>query len=360
MARLQKIEEQGKLRIGRYPYTYVRTTVMKSLLFKKEYYHKLLKMSFSEIAKFLQESHYSREINELATQHSGADLLELALNRNLAESFKKLLRISSDELDIMIREYLVRRDIEDLKTIVRGKFTGADEKLIENSLIGAGTLSKEHLISLLKKETIGDVLKSNGLVDFNVLRAALNDFSEKKNLSSIENALDRYYYSRLIQFSRSLPEAGNSFRNFISRETEILNILTLLRLKKAGVNKNVIKDFLIMTGNKATDARTEKMADASDVEDVARFLRRSEYREIVAKGMEEYKEKNSLIKLETELYKFLLRQSTLFLHKHPLSVDVILGYMFAKELEVRNLKLIIKGKQLGLKEDFIEGQLVLE
>jgi len=54
----------------------------------------------------------------------------------------------------------------------------------------------------------------------------------------------------------------------------------------------------------------------------------------------------------------LLKQSILLLHQHPLSVDVILGYMFAKDIEVRNLKIIVKGKQLGLSEEFIESQLV--
>src|SRR3989338_10216022 len=116
-----------KLKLGFYPYTYVRTSVMKSLLFKKEDYHKMLKMGFNEIAKFFQESHYQKEINELAREHSGADLLELALNKNLAASFKKLIRISSYELGLLISEYIKRKDIEDIKTILRGKFTNTSE-----------------------------------------------------------------------------------------------------------------------------------------------------------------------------------------------------------------------------------------
>ena len=79
-----------KIKLRRYPYTYVRTVVMRSLLFKKEDYHKMVKMGFSEIARFLQESNYKKEINALASEYSGADLLELALNKNLCESFKKI------------------------------------------------------------------------------------------------------------------------------------------------------------------------------------------------------------------------------------------------------------------------------
>src|SRR3989338_2280227 len=91
-----------KIKLGRYPYTYARTAVMKSLLFRESDYHKMLKTGFDEIAKFMQESNYKKEISELAAKHSGADLLESALNKNLANTFKKLIRISPNELGAII------------------------------------------------------------------------------------------------------------------------------------------------------------------------------------------------------------------------------------------------------------------
>ena len=143
--------ETKKLELGFYPYTYVRASVMRSLLFRKDDYQRMLKMGFNEIAKFLQESHYRNEINRLATEYSGSDLLELALNRNLADSFKKLISISHPNLRILINEYIKRKDIDDIKTVLRGKLTGANEKQILASITSAGTLSYDFLISLLKK-----------------------------------------------------------------------------------------------------------------------------------------------------------------------------------------------------------------
>ena len=193
MLRLKKpLQKQKKLKFGTYPYTYVRTAVMKSLLFKKEDYHKMLKMDFNEIAKFLQDSNYKKNIDELATAYSGADLLELALNRNLAESFKKLIRISPYEIGLLIKEYAVRKDIDDIKTILRGKFTNTDERTIMNSITAAGTLSHDFLVSLLKKDSIEEILKSNKIVDFALLKEGLKDLSEKNSLASIENLFDRY------------------------------------------------------------------------------------------------------------------------------------------------------------------------
>ena len=358
MLKLEEPQKLKKIRLGFYPYTYVRTTVMKSLLFKKEDYHKMLKMGFSEIAKFLQDSHYKKEINALATEYSGADLLELALNKNLSESFKKLMRISPYELCLLIKEYIKRKDIEDIKTILRGKFTNADEKFILRSITAAGTLSYDFLASLLKKESIEDVLKHNALVDFSFLKTGLKDLKEKNNLISIENALDKFYYNNLIQFSGTLPKEGALFKDFLLKEVEILNILTLLRLKKAKFGKEVVKNFLILSGDRVRDSKILSLANIEDFDNFSRVLQKTEYKNVIAKGFEEFKKNGSLIALETELYKYLLNRSTLFMHQHPLSIDVILGYMFAKDIEVRNLRIIVKGKQLGLNEDFIESQLV--
>ena len=344
-----------KMEFGKYPYTYARTAVMKSLLFKKQDYEKMLKMGFNEIAKFLQDSNYKNEISELAKDYSGSDLLELALNKNLSASFKKLIRISSKELGILIREYAKRKDIEDIKTIIRGRFTDADEKSILNSITAAGTLSLEHLKQLIGSESIEAVLKNNKIVDYSLLDNGLNYLKEKNSLAMVENALDRYYYNHLIEFSKTLPKESNLFRNFLVKEVEILDMLTLLRLKKSKVGD--ARSFII-TARGLINPKIIRMAGIDDLDTLIKALEDTCYKDAINKGIEDFRNTQSLITLETELHKDLLRQSALLLHQHPLTIDVILGFMLAKDVEIRNLRILIKGKQLGLEEDFIGRQLV--
>ena len=114
-----------------YPYTYVRVLTMKAKLLTRDDYNKLLKMGFSEIAKFLQDSEYKKEINEFASELKGADLLEAALNKNLVASFNKLWRISPDELDLLINAYVRRYDFFNIKTIIRGRFAKMENNEIK-------------------------------------------------------------------------------------------------------------------------------------------------------------------------------------------------------------------------------------
>ena len=115
-----------------------------------------------------------------------------------------------------------------------------------------------------------------------------------------------------------------------------------------------------MSGDKAEDAKIMQFAATDDLEQLSKAFNVKEYADIIPKGLEEFNKTSSLITLEIGLYKHLLKRSILFMHQHPLSIDVILGYMFAKDIEIRNLKLLVKGKQLGLSEQFIESQLIYE
>lgn len=355
-----QVEEskKKKIKLGFYPYTFVRSIAMKALLLKKEDYHKLMKMSLNEITKFLQDSNYKKEINELANKHSGIHLIELALNKNMATSFDKLRKISPDELNLLINQYTKRKDIEDFKTILRGKFTQTPTDQIKESLIGAGTLRLDYLYKLAEME-LKDVLANLKIVEFKSLEEAYKDFSENKSLTALESALDNDYYNKMLEFITTLPSQGKLFSEFLEQEIETLNILNIVRLKREKIDNKDIKKYLFFFEDPAKNKKINKLLVIDNLKELISSIEKKGLSEIVKKGLEEFEKNDSLIELEIGLYKHLLKKSVLLMHENMLSIDVILGYMFAKEIEVRNLRLLVRGKQLGLEEDFIEKQLIV-
>src|SRR3989344_7269205 len=189
------IEIMGKIRLGIYPYTYARISAMKSKLIRKEDYQKILKMKQNEIAKYLQETEYKKEIDEMAILHKGIEKIEMGLNRNLSRAFLKLKRISDGNLRLLVDAYLRRKDVENLKTIFRGKYTKTKNEEIQSMLIPAGSLNENVLNSLIKKESIEEIVKAIKLID---LSEAYEHFRKTNNLFEIENALDRHYYEEII------------------------------------------------------------------------------------------------------------------------------------------------------------------
>jgi V/A-type H+-transporting ATPase subunit C len=73
-------------------YVNARVRARRAKLFSDEDYRKLVRMGPGEIARFMEETEYESEINALGSRHDGVDLIEYALNRNLAKHFDDLLR----------------------------------------------------------------------------------------------------------------------------------------------------------------------------------------------------------------------------------------------------------------------------
>lgn len=348
-----------KLRLGFYPYTYVRAQVMRSLLIKKEDYHKLLKMSLNGIIKFLQESVYKDEINKLAGDYSGVELIELALNENLVNSFNKLRKISPDVLKEIVDIYSKRWDIENIKLVLRAKYTKADKNTVIKYVQAAGTLEQDFFVELFEMGSIEEILKNIKIVPFNHLKDAFDKFQKENTLISIETALDKYYYEEVLRFAKDLPDDGKMFRETLKTEIEIKNIMTLLQLYREKMDKVQIKEHMVSVGARVQDSGITHLAEAGSLDELFERLEKTRYGSLLKEGIEKLKKENTLIDIEIALYNHLLKKSILMLHQYPIFIDAIPAYMLAKEIEIKNLTLLTKGKELGLEEDFIEKQLVM-
>src|SRR3989344_7295127 len=91
-----------RLTEGHHPYAATRAKVMKSLLIERNDYDKLLKMSLPEIAVFLQNTQYKEEFNQLGVNFQDIELVERALNLNMANMSKKMQKIISTTIELKI------------------------------------------------------------------------------------------------------------------------------------------------------------------------------------------------------------------------------------------------------------------
>jgi len=88
---------------------------MKTKLVPAEMYARMMSMDMSEIARYLEETQYKDEIDALSKDYSGVELIEHATFANMANTFRKLERVSIDEPSFLILEYLRRWDVWNIK-----------------------------------------------------------------------------------------------------------------------------------------------------------------------------------------------------------------------------------------------------
>ncbi len=73
-----------KSSVGNFAYAVARVKVRKARLMGRETYAKLLGMGLGEIARFLGETQYSKDIHEHALRFKDVDLIEHAMSSSLA------------------------------------------------------------------------------------------------------------------------------------------------------------------------------------------------------------------------------------------------------------------------------------
>ncbi|MFB6252558.1 MAG: V-type ATP synthase subunit C [Halobellus sp.] len=337
-------------------YVTARVKARRSALYGDEEYRKLIRMGPAEIARFMEESDYEDEINALGSRHSGVDLIEYALNRNLAKQFDDLLRWADGRLYDLIARYLRKFDAWNVKTVIRGLYSGADREAVSDDLIRAGEFDEEFLKRLLDAPSIEEVVERlSGTMFGPGLDDAYDDYEDTDVLVPLENAVDRAYYSRLLD-GLVVNEATQQYREFLEAEIDFRNARNGLRLAQSGADIDPAEYFI--QGGSLFSA-TELATLAQNRDELVSKIRESKYGDELSAALDELESAESLIRFERALDVALLKYTDQLGHVFPLSITPIASYILAKEREVDNIRAIARGREAGLPEEQIEQELVI-
>ncbi|MFB6159985.1 MAG: V-type ATP synthase subunit C [Haloferacaceae archaeon] len=337
-------------------YVTARVRSRRAALFDDDDYRKLVRMGPAEIARFMEESAYEDEINALGSRHSGVDLIEYALNRNLAQQFEDILSWADGRLYDLVVRYLRKFDAWNVKTVVRGIYAESPREEVESDLIRAGELDDRLLDRLLDAGSIEEVVDLlDGTMYGGPLVDAYDDYDSTGVLVPLENAVDRAYYEQLLA-DLVVDEATEVYREFLTAEIDFRNARNALRLARSGADVDPAEYYI--DGGRLFDAG-ELAALADNRDELVQRIRDSPYGEDLSAALDALEDAESLIAFERALEAALMEYSDRLGHVHPLSVTPVVSYILAKEREVDNIRAIARGREAGLEPERIEEELVI-
>jgi V/A-type H+-transporting ATPase subunit C len=337
-------------------YVTARVRARRSALFSEEDYRRLIRMGPAEIARFMEESEYEAEINRLGSRYSGVDLIEYALNRNLANQFEDILGWADGRLYDLIARYLRKFDVWNVKTLIRGLYADIPREEVEDDLIRAGEFDEQFLNRLLESATIEELVDRLDRTMFgDPLEDALDDYEETGVLVPLENAVDRAFYESLLD-GLVVDESTLQYREYLEAEIDFRNARNALRLARSGADLDPA-DYFIEGGTlfRASDLSTL----SSNPDELVSRIRDSRYGDELSEALDDLEDADSLIGFERALEAALLEYSEKLGHVFPLSVTPVIAYILAKEREVENIRAIARGREAGLSEGEIERELVI-
>ncbi|NLI74547.1 MAG: ATP synthase A1 subunit C [Euryarchaeota archaeon] len=345
---------------GNYPYAVARVKGKKSRLLTQDNYPKLLMMDLNEISRFMGETQYKVEMAELAPRYDGVNLIEMGTSRNLAQTYRDIIGFTTGELRDIVVAYLRRWDYQNIKTILRGRFSGASLEEIQEDLVPAGDLSERYLISLVGMETTEDVINSLQNKEGFVLPEDLPTLMEQEDyLPAVEDSLDRTYYTHLLKTIQPKRKPEKIFLSYIEREIDIVNLRTLLKLKQAGLPLELMKEYFIEGGYELDDKELERLASTDSFETLLDELVNLSFYDEIRAGVEATRQTGSLSEIMLNLKKWQARQAEKFSNIYPLSVLPVIDFIIRKNDEVNNIRTIARGKAAGMDSEIINKLLVL-
>lgn len=349
---------------GNYAYVCTRCRARRSQLYGPETYDRLMRMGVSEIARFMAESAYRDEVEALGTRHRGVDLVEKALNRNLANTYREVLSWCKGRTRVLLSAYLKRWDVWNLKTVLRATFSGADVEEVRDELVPAGELDLEDLAPLLEHDTVEEVVEDlAGTEWFGPLAAgieeALDDDEETvESLTEIENELDRYYYRTLRERVPDRRPADERFARFVREEIDLVNLRTILRLNRDGYETEEIEPLVVPGGETVVGEVLQALMAETDLEASAAVLRETELADRVPTGIDRLAE-GDLSAALWAIERDHRHRASRGKNRHPLSMLPIMDFVMAKKDEVDSIRIVARGKEHQLPEERIEEQVVI-
>ncbi len=345
---------------GNYAYACTRVKAKKRFLLSRDTYSRLLVMDVHEIGRFLGETQYREEMTRYASRYSGANLVEVAVTRNLANTCSDILSFTTGHLREMVADYLKRWDMFNVKTILRGKITNAKDEEVIDTLVPAGAFSEAYLKSLVAMSSVQEIMDAlSQEPSLSITPELVRDVVDSSRLARFEDHLDRTLYYDLLKTIEETQRAEQILRQFIRREIDVTNLKVLLKLKAERIPEDVIVKYVIPGGMEFSIDKLRGIAQSEGMASVLEEIERSSMYESVKAALDRFKEDKKLSGITIALDKALIGTSEKFAHFYPLSVLPIVNYMIRKKVEVDNIRIIARGKESGLSTKVIEELLVV-
>ncbi|MEA4956114.1 V-type ATP synthase subunit C [bioreactor metagenome] len=202
---------------------------------------------------------------------------------------------------------------------------------------------------LFDEKQISEIVESNTLDEVKNYLRGFPDYAEYVDNFELEKAFDIQLAETYDLLSRIAPKKVQKSFYALAKKSDITNIKSLLAAKQMGMDKKATLNLLIPTGK--LYGEIEQLADANNINEVITGLDGTEYSAILEDAIPEYEELGMILPLESALDKYYL-QNLLESSGTPSDENSQVLYSYVgDQVDVSNLKLIIRAKADGLSYD---------
>jgi V/A-type H+/Na+-transporting ATPase subunit C len=348
-----------------YSYANARVRAMTARLLDEHAFKSLFDApDYNAALGVLEETEYGEDIEHFVLEGARPTIIDRAFNRNLIRNFSKIKEFFMGRPEEMVNALLSRWDLYNLKTILRGMKALIPKTEISRNLIPIGSLDLTVLEEIINQPDLRASL--DAIVMFSrdwwisygqAITAHLGEYLHEQELSVLETALDRFHYERITELLKGGNANVSLVRDVVKLEVDSINIVNLMRICGLELQEAKLEDYFV-PGGTLSERDFIKTLELKQPEQVYESIRsKTPYKAPLEKAWGRFDEHGENA-FEDEMRKHVI-DACMHMSKDPLGIGVIVEYMWKKYLEITNLRIIIRGKSIGLIESQIRKELYL-
>ncbi|MEK6975734.1 MAG: V-type ATPase subunit [Candidatus Thermoplasmatota archaeon] len=345
-----------------YAYAVARVQAKRAKLVPPSEFEKVLKMDVPEITRYIQDSAYKTEVDELAAKFTGLDLLEAALTVNEERTYEAIRSMVGGEGGAILALFLDRYHYADVKTLLRGKAAGAKREDMLREMVLENQQAYDLFAPLLADDirTVADVITAMDARGGQAREWAnlLKKVPAGSSLARYDDVLDKAYFDRLLTVLESSGQKGaKEVLSFVRHEIDAINLLDAARwvaAKEAGD----FSPFVVPGGKDLKVAQVVALSRAKSLTEFAEQVGELKKFGDAKPAFEAAAKSGRLAPLQAAVTRAHLADIDRLAHTNPLSLVPILVFLVRKHREVTTLRAVARGKAAGLSEDRLRELIV--
>ena len=295
--------------------------------------------NIDEVFKFLLETVYGENISDDINIYNYEQVLSLEFGR-LFKSLKDIFD-NKELINIFLKKY----KYNNIKLMLKAKLLNVD---LGDILFNIEDFDNEFIYTAIKTENYSSLPDEIG----DLVKKTLKDFEENKDPQRIDILIDKIMFGELLKESKNI--SSDFLTKYIQILIDVFNVKTLFRIKNLNLNRALFDDVIVSGGNIALS--NLKMIFSEPKENILNRFSMTNMYKYIKEGLENYVNNDDLNILDKELDDYLME----YLKNAKIittGLAPIIGYINAKENEIKNIRIVLVGKINNVDSDSIKRRL---
>lgn len=211
---------------------------------------------------------------------------------------------------------------------------------------------------LINEKQFLEILETENLEEFMNYLRGLPDYAKYVDRFPVEKALESQLAETYETVSKIAPASIREPFRVNLKKWDIRNIKSLITAKDAGLGAEETLNLLVPFGE--IYETLEALTDSETVQDVVAGLEGTEYAQVLEDALSEYGETSMILPLEAALDRYYLENMMRAVGSPSDDNTKLLHTYFGTQVDISNIKIILRAKADGLSYDDISPYMIQE